>query len=312
MKSFKGYLPLHEVAWTESLSTMLFDLPRAGFADIHIPLSPSIFKRIWPKPVRTKAFHLTDLVGVQKLKKMQGSKRSIAAFYNMTDYMIQSGIRTDGGYVVELEGDVLVAAPDDLSTQPDKSGRRWITVSTLMNPSTASDPGLGGKATLGRLEDDIQSLLERILTKNGEDVPPVLLQNEIGLMWSSLGKKTGGKALSLIIKDYIDGMEKIMKKYAKTLRQLFIAYTMSKTQVPDPDSGDTAMWDEIVVNNVKMKKIHVSPEFSPDFAEVIKVEKPTGGRMYGFANKDKDIYGFPFELYHETGDMVDYINRTLR
>ena len=294
MKSFKGYLPLHEVAWTESLSTMLFDLPRAGFADIHIPLSPSIFKRIWPKPVRTKAFHLTDLVGVQRLKKMQGSKRSIATFYNMTDYMIQSGIRTDGGYVVELEGDVLVAAPDDLSTQPDKSGRRWITVSTLMNPSTASDPGLGGKATLGRLEDDIQSLLERILTKNGEDVPPVLLQNEIGLMWSSLGKKTGGKALSLIIKDYIDGMEKIMKKYAKTLRQLFIAYTMSKTQVPDPDSGDTAMWDEIVVNNIKMIKIHVSPEFSPDFAE------------------DDDIYGFPFELYHETGDMVDYINRTLR
>ena len=294
MKSFKGYLPLHEVAWTESLSTMLFDLPRAGFADIHIPLSPSIFKRIWPKPVRTKAFHLTDLVGVQRLKKMQGSKRSIAAFYNMTDYMIQSGIRTDGGYVVELEGDVLVAAPDDLSTQPDKSGRRWITVSTLMNPSTASDPGLGGKATLGRLEDDIQSLLERILTKNGEDVPPVLLQNEIGLMWSSLGKKTGGKALSLIIKDYIDGMEKIMKKYAKTLRQLFIAYTMSKTQVPDPDSGDTAMWDEIVVNNIKMIKIHVSPEFSPDFAE------------------DDDIYGFPFELYHETGEMVDYINRTLR
>ena len=294
MKSFKGYLPLHEVAWTESLSTMLFDLPRAGFADIHIPLSPSIFKRIWPKPVRTKAFHLSDRVGVQRLKKMQGSKRSIAAFYNMTDYMIQSGIRTDGGYVVELEGDVLVAAPDDLSTQPDKSGRRWITVSTLMNPSTASDPGLGGKATLGRLEDDIQSLLERILIKNGEDVPPVLLQNEIGLMWSSLGKKTGGKALSLIIKDYIDGMEKIMKKYAKTLRQLFIAYTMSKTQVPDPDSGDTAMWDEIVVNNIKMIKIHVSPEFSPDFAE------------------DDDIYGFPFELYHETGDMVDYINRTLR
>ena len=101
MKSFTGYL-LNEVAWTESLSTMLFDLPRAGFKDIHIPLSPSIFNRIWPKPVRTKAFHLTDLVGVQRLKKLQGSKRSISAFYNMTDYMIQSGIRTDGGYVVEL------------------------------------------------------------------------------------------------------------------------------------------------------------------------------------------------------------------
>ena len=97
---------------------------------------------------------------------------------------------------------------------------------------------------------------------------------------------------------------------SKSLRQLFIAYTMDRTQVPDPDSGDTAMWDEIVVNNVKMKKIHVSPEFSPDFAEVVKTKG--GDRMYGFANKDKDIYGFPFELYHETGEMVDYINRTLR
>ena len=293
MKSFKGYL-LNEVAWTESLSTMLFDLPRAGFADIHIPLSPAIFNRIWPKPVRTKAFHLTDLVGVQRLKKLQGSKRSIAAFYNMTDYMIQSGIRTDGGYVVELEGDVLAASPDDLSTQPDKSGRRWITVSTLMNPSTASDPGLGGKATLGRLEEDIQSLLERILRKNGEDVQIGSRANIIGLMWSGLGKKTGGKALSLIIKDYIDGMEKIMKRHSRALRQLFIAYTMDRTQVPDPDSGDTAMWDEIVVNNIKMKKIHVSAEFSQDF------------------EYDKDMFGFPFETYTDDRDIVKYINKAIR
>jgi len=292
MKSFKGYL-LNEVAWTESLSTMLFDLPRAGFKDIHIPLSPSIFKRIWPKPVRTKAFHLTDLVGVQRLKKMQGSKRSISAFYNMTDYMIQSGIRTDGGYVVELEGDVLAASPDDLSSQPDKSGRRWITVSTLMNSPTDSDPGLGGATKLPGLEDDIQRLLERILTKNGEDVK-MLGQTEILMMWSALGMKTGGKALSLIIKDYIDGMEKIMKKHSKSLRQLFIAYTMDRTQVPDPDSGDTAMWDEVVVNNVKMKKIHVSREFSQDF------------------EYDKDMFGFPFELYDNDTDIVKYINKAIR
>ena len=293
MKSFKGYL-LNEVAWTESLSTMLFDLPRAGFADIHIPLSPAIFNRIWPKPVRTKAFHLTDLVGVQRLKKLQGSKRSIAAFYNMTDFMIQSGIRTDGGYVVELEGDVLAASPDDLSTQPDKSGRRWITVSTLMNPSTASDPGLGGKATLGRLEEDIQSLLERILRKNGEDVQIGSRANIIGLMWSGLGKKTGGKALSLIIKDYIDGMEKVMKKYSKKLGSILTDYTKKRTLEPDPDSGDKAMWDEIVVNNIKMKRIHVSAEYSEDF------------------EYNKDMFGFPFDLYHDDRDIVNYINKAMR
>ena len=166
MKSFNGYLKEtfqdwksgDAPAWTESLSTMLFDLPRAGFKDIHIPLSPSIMSRIWPKSIRSKAFHLTDFDGLKKLKGMQKGKRSISAFYNMDDIMITSGIKTEGGYVVELEGDVLAASPDDISSQPDKSGRRWITVSSLMNPSTAADPGLNGKAKLRGIEDDIKTL----------------------------------------------------------------------------------------------------------------------------------------------------------
>ena len=61
-------------AWTESLSTMLFDLPRAGLKDVKIPLSPAIFRRIWPKPVRTKGFHLTDFDGVKKVKKCKEEK----------------------------------------------------------------------------------------------------------------------------------------------------------------------------------------------------------------------------------------------
>ena len=125
MKTFKQFIKERAPAWTESLSTLLFDLPRDGLVDLKIPLSPAIFKRIWPESVRSKVFHLTDFDGVHKLKKMQGKKKSISAFYNMSDYMIQSGIRTEGGYVVELEGNVLAAAPDDISSQPDNTGRRW-------------------------------------------------------------------------------------------------------------------------------------------------------------------------------------------
>ena len=59
MKTFKGYLKERfqdwksgsAPAWTESLSTMLFDLPRAGLKDLKLPLSPSIMKRVWPKSV---------------------------------------------------------------------------------------------------------------------------------------------------------------------------------------------------------------------------------------------------------------------
>ena len=302
MKSFKGYLKEtfqdwksgSAPAWTESLSTMLFDLPRAGLVDIHIPLSPSIMKRIWPKSIRSKAFHLTDFDGVKKLKKMQGGKRSISAFYNMDDYMISDGIKTEGGYVVELEGDVLAASPDDISSQPDKSGRRWITVSSLMNSPFDSDPGLGGKAKLKGIEKDIENLLVDIMAKN--DLGPykkAMTTTEINKGWSYLGKSTGGKEKSLIIKDYIDGMEKVMKKYSKKLGSILTDYTKKRTLDPNPDSGDKAMWDELVVNNFKIQKIHVGPEFAPDF------------------DGDDDIDGFPFELYDDTGDMVDYISRTV-
>ena len=123
MKTFKSYLKEAPPAWTESLSTMLFDLPRAGIKDAMIPLSPSILKRIWPKPPRTTVFHLTDYSGIQKLIKLQGSKKSISAFFNITARAIDDGVVTEGGYVAELIGDILIASPDDLSTQPDKTGR---------------------------------------------------------------------------------------------------------------------------------------------------------------------------------------------
>ena len=249
--------------------------------------------RVWPEAIRSTVFHLTDYTGVGKLKGMQGKKRSISAFYNIDDYMISSGIKTEGGYVVELVGDVLVASPDDVSSQPDKSGRRWITFSSLMNPSTAADPGLGGKAKLKGIETDLQNLLVEILKKNGEDVDAGSRDNIIGLQWSGLGKKHGGKTKSVIIKDYIDGMEKIMKKHSKSLGSVLTDYTKKRTLDPDPDSGDTALWDELVVNNFKIQKIHVGPEFADDFRD------------------DDDIEGFPFEVYDDVGSMTDYIARTV-
>jgi len=293
------------VAWTQSLSTMLFDLPREGLADLKIPLSSPIFKRIWPKSIRSKAFHLTDFEGVHKLKKIQGGKKSISAFYNMEDHMIQSGIRTQGGYVVELEGDVLAAAPDDISSQPDKTGRRWLTFSSLMNPSTASDPGLGGKSKLKRIEKDLENLLIDILVKN--DLGPYkkgLTTSELNRGWSWLGAKTGGKEKSIIIKDYIDGMEKIMKKYAKPLKSIFTDYTKKRTLDPDEDSGDTALWDELVVNNFKIQKIHVAGGgLGPDYHD---------DEVRDRHSKILSELGFPFELYEDVGDLVDYITRTVQ
>ena len=156
-----------------------------------------------------------------------------------------------------------------------------------MNKPTDPDPGLGGGAKLKKMEKDISEMLVNIVTKHSDITP---LPN-INKAWNYLGKSTGGKEKSLIIKDYLDGMEKVMKKHSKVLGALLTDYTKKRIQDPDPDSGDRPMWDELVVNNFKIKKVHIGPEFGPDWED------------------DDDIDGFPFELYQDTGDMADYITR---
>jgi len=287
MKSFKGYLK-EAPAWTESLSDMLFDLPRAGLVDVKIPLSPSIFKRIWPKSIRSTVFHLTNDEGLRALKKMEGGKRSISAFYNITTSEISYGIKTEGGYVVEMDADVLAAAPDDIGSQPDKTGRRWLVWDTLTKT-------MGGTSKLRGMVKDIEKMMWGII-KTHAKYPE--LGWTINKAWIELRTEriNDKKVMSLIIRDYMDGIEKIMKNYSKPLKSIFTDYAFDKELVPDPDSGDFALWDEIVVNNFKIKKIHVTQEFSPDFEGD---DDPLDS---------SDIGGFPFELYDDNGDLVDYIN----
>ena len=256
-----------------------------------IPLSPAIMRRIWPKPVRTTVFHLTDFTGLGKLKKMQGKKRSISAFFNMDDIVIQTGIKSEGGYIIEMDADILIASQDDLSSQPDKTGRRWVTFASLMNPPTYPMPGLGGGRSLKKMENDIKEMVIELIVKYADDPSPY---PNVAKAWSYLGKEVGGKQKSLVIKDYLDGMEVIMKKHSKTLGKLLTAYTKKRIAEPDPDSGDKPMWDELVVNNFKIKMVHVSPEFSPDFED------------------DEDIDGFDFRIYWDVGDMTDYIDRKIQ
>jgi len=291
MKRFKEYLN-EAPAWTESLSTMLFSLPRAGLVDVKIPLSPSIFKRIWPEPVRSRVFHLTDFTGLGKLKRMQGGKRSISAFYNINSKSIADGIMTAGGYVVEMDADVLAASPDDIGSQPDKTGRRWLVLDIL-------NTRMGGASKLRGMETDIEKMMTDILAKN--DLGPykkTLTATELNAGWEYLGKWTSGKVKSVIIKDYLDGIEKIMTKYSRQLKSIFTDYAFDKELVPDPDSGDFSLWDEIVVNNFKVVKVHVSAQFSPDFAD----DDPLTNSDFG--------WNVPFELYDDNKDLVSYIDKT--
>ena len=62
--------------------------------------------------------------------------------------------------------------------------------------------------------------------------------------------KGDGKILRVVIKDYFDGVEKIIRKHKDTMGKIFYGYAKSKRQTEDS-------WDEQLVNNIKIKKVHV-------------------------------------------------------
>ena len=98
-------------------------------------------------------------------------------------------------------------------------------------------------------------------------------------------------------------MEKIMKKHSKPLRSVLTDYTKKRTLDPDPDSGDTALWDELVINNFTIQKVHVGQEFGPDFSDPDVRDR---------FSKHFEELGVTYKLYDDVGDIVDYINRTVQ
>ena len=260
MKSFKHFIK-EEIAWQQSLSTMLWDMPRGKIQYAKLPLSTPILNRIFSKPQRTTVFHVTEPSGVMKLINIEGTKKSISTLANIESKIIGSGIRGGGGVVVELEGDVLMAAADDIMSQPDKTGRRWIELETIKN--------LKAQPLYIKMKKDVEEMLWKIIKTHAE-YPEVGWA--VDKAWTELRTERvrDGKIMSLIIKDYLDGMEKVMKKHSRGLKKVFYNYLQKRDQ--DGFAG-RRLWDEIVVNNIKIKMIHTA-EYGDDFDDIgIPVKK---------------------------------------
>ncbi len=249
MKTFKGYLTEFVI---QSTSDYVFDTMSNSISDIKIPISGPMFKRIWPNTIRATVFHSTDGEHLAGLKKLEGKKKSISAFFSMMSGQMEGGIATDGGVVVEMEADVLISAKDDIMSAVDKGGRRWVEMSWFENAQGRGNPVGFDKVEQG-FNTLIKDLVKKHLPSDHFANPHLLAPLEV---WSDMkrqlkaGTPAGAKKLSLVIKDYFDGVEKVIKKNKKVFESIFYGYAKSKRQT------DNA-WDEQIVNNFKVKKLHV-------------------------------------------------------
>ena len=240
MKTFKQYLKEFAV---QSTSDYVFDVPSGHSGSLKIPISGPMFKRIWPDTIRSTVFHVTDLSGLKRLKKLEGGKKSISAFYSMMSRYMEKGVATGGGVVVEMDADVIVSASSDIMSEVDKQGRRWVEMSWFAN---AQRYGTG--PAFDKVEKDLNKLIEDLVKKylsKGAGTKPYDL-------WINMKHhlKGDGKKLRLVIKDYFDGVEKIIKRNKKVMGDIFYGYARSKRSTEDS-------WDEQLVNNIKVKTVHL-------------------------------------------------------
>ena len=254
MKTFRGYLK--EVAWQQSASTKIFDFSQIQY--MQIPLTSKTMEWIFKIQLpRATVFHVTSGVGFGQLKRLQNKKKSISAFFNMDASTMESGIQGGGGVVAELDANIIMASKGDVMSMPDKTGRRWVE---LMN--------IDKKKTMHK---ELEQMLIDIAIKHDPKTKELIkIEPDIGLgAWWHLRTtlKDDGKKLALVIADYIDGVNAILKKHKKDIQGAVHGYYVRRgtIAVKHPSGrmvgGDSKMsewnaYDEQVVDKIKIEKAH--------------------------------------------------------
>ena len=254
MKTFRGYLK--EVAWQQSASTKIFDFSQIQY--MQIPLTSKTMEWIFKVQLpRATVFHVTSGVGFGQLKRLQNKKKSISAFFNMDASTMESGIQGGGGVVAELDANIIMASKGDVMSMPDKTGRRWVE---LMN--------IDKKKTMHK---ELEQMLIDIAIKHDPKTKELIkIEPDIGLgAWWHLRTtlKDDGKKLALVIADYIDGVNAILKKHKKDIQGAVHGYYVRRGAVKfkHPSGrmvgGDSKIkewnaYDEQVVDKIKIEKVH--------------------------------------------------------
>ena len=254
MKTFRGYLK--EVAWQQSASTKIFDFSQIQY--MQIPLTSKTMEWIFKVQLpRATVFHVTSGVGFGQLKRLQNKKKSISAFFNMDASTMESGIQGGGGVVAELDANIIMASKGDVMSMPDKTGRRWVELMSIDKKKT--------------MHKELEQMLIDIAIKHDPKTKELIkIEPDIGLgAWWHLRTtlKDDGKKLALVIADYIDGVNAILKKHKKDIQGAVHGYYVRRgaVKVKHPSGrmvgGDSKIkewnaYDEQVVDKIKIEKVH--------------------------------------------------------
>ncbi|MBW2985736.1 hypothetical protein KY313_03735, partial [Candidatus Woesearchaeota archaeon] len=234
MKTFKGYLTEktmkpHHSQYNFDTNELIFD--RMDL--LPFVLSTPALERAFGGLTRIKAWHLTDIDGLEGVVELQGKKASISAITEIGHRAVFNGVLTDGEVVVELEGTQLISADVDIHTIRLEAGRRAMAIDEEMYPILYKDMEHMRKQMFKKYHNimiklpDYEKLDYALFAPNKK--LPKTEQKEL-LAWRELGNELPQRDKGRLIKEWMDNCEKIIKKNKKAQQEL-------------RKKGRSALWD---------------------------------------------------------------------
>lgn len=156
MKSFRSFLLLSE----EQDSHSVFDSIAKDFDTPPVFFTPTVMRRLKYTSEGVIAFHGTNLTGAAGLVKRQNKKNtqlSVVSGKNASSLdQVMAGIETNGGVLLELEGDVSFSFNKDAFTARVNGGRRSVqTVTGISDTGSDFDNAFNGDRGIQSLGDEL-------------------------------------------------------------------------------------------------------------------------------------------------------------
>ena len=177
-----------------------------------LPLSPKMFEDVFNNP-EAIYLHTTVYTNIERLKKLQGTKKGVSCFTKWDNNEIFSSgaidiANDDMPLTFVLKGRFSIDANEDIWTVPDSQGRRWVKQNQILDHDIAT------------LFTKISTDMRKLMTKKY----PLFNESRYEIMDSF--DYINGKERQKLIVDYFDIAKKVTTKYKKEI----IAMRYKETQ----------------------------------------------------------------------------------
>ena len=224
----------------------------------YVPIYPKSIEKVVGRKIPVRAFHVTNVTHIPKMKNIIGSKKTISA-YTETGKNSQiakgRGVQTHGGGVIfYIEGHLLAQNYEDFNTVPDRTGRRWVQGYYIFGES---------------------DLMENAAYKAG------CLDSQ---QWRNLENRVYDKVLDDFEDlDYKEQIEKVKEKLGKSAaRQIKI----------NPSDKTSSWWNEMLIYDTKPIEVFVLDRIAKDYYFKEEYQK----ELEKIVPKSKISYGTPAQF----------------